>query len=235
VEKIRWKHIYFCSAFLRQLTVDAGYKVAHGGVIYCGVETGKFEQKTSYGSFKKLLFVGRLSEDKDPMTAIRGVAKAREQGLDVTLDLFGKGEPDYEQQLKDECAKLGLGDAAQFKSTTPEQMRRVYSEYDALLFTSNWGEPFALTPLEAMAARLPVVLVPDGGDVELGRDGENCVLAEAANPDSVAAAIQRLANDAALRERIAAQAGEEVVEHYDLKPISEQIEAFLEGAIRADP
>ena len=85
-----------------------------------------------------------ISYEWDPLDA----AKAREQGLDVTLDLYGKGEPDYEQQLKDECANLGLGDAAQFKSTTPEQMRRVYSEYDALLFTSNWGEPFALTPLD---------------------------------------------------------------------------------------
>lgn len=232
VSKIRWKHIYFCSAFLRQLTVDAGYAVQHGGVIYCGVETGKFVQKNDFSAFKKLLFVGRLSEDKDPLTAIRGVAHARENGLKVTLDLYGKGEADYEQLLQREVQQLGLDESVQFKSTTPEKMRQVYSDYDALLFTSNWGEPFALTPLEAMAARLPVVLVPDGGDVELGRDGHNCVLAEAANPVSIAAGIQRLSGDLALRQKIASTAGEDVTLRYDLKPISEQIEAFLESAIR---
>ncbi|WP_309400723.1 glycosyltransferase family 4 protein [Cerasicoccus maritimus] len=232
VERIAWKHIYFCSAFLRQLTLDAGYKVGHGSVIYCGVETAKFEHKTDYSEFKRLLFVGRLSEDKDPLTAIRGVAKARAQGLDVTLDLYGKGDQEYVQQLHDSCADLKLGNAVQFKSCTPEEMRRVYSQYDALLFTSNWGEPFALTPLEAMAARLPVILVPDGGDVELGRDGENCVLAEAANPESLASGIKRLHENPTLRQQIAKSAGTEVDDQYDLKPISEQIESFLENVLR---
>ncbi|MEO0793804.1 MAG: glycosyltransferase family 4 protein [Verrucomicrobiota bacterium] len=230
-DRIAWKNIYFCSAFLRQLTVDAGFPVQHGSVIYCGVETGKFESKIDYSELKKLLFVGRLSEDKDPLTAIRGLAVARQNGLEVTLDLYGKGEPAYEQQLKDESQRLGVDEQVQFKSTTPEKMRRVYSEYDALLFTSNWGEPFALTPLEAMASGLPVVLVPDGGDVELGREGGNCVLAEAANPESIAAALKRLSDDPALRQTIAQTAKAETMERFDLEPISRQIEAFLENAI----
>lgn len=231
-DALRWKRIYFCSAFLRQLTVDAEFAVNHGDVIYCGVETNAFVQKEDFGTLKRLLFVGRLSEDKDPLTAIRAVAKARASGdVAVTLDLYGHGEEAYVQSLRDEVVALGLGDAVRFCSATPDEMRDVYARYDALLFTSNWGEPFALTPLEAMAAHLPVILCPDGGDAELGRDRENCILAEAANPDSVAAGILALAHDPGLQRTIAATAGREVRERYDLDAISGQIEAYLEASI----
>ena len=39
-DEIRFDHVYFCSDFLRQLTMKAGYQVRHGAVIYCGIETG---------------------------------------------------------------------------------------------------------------------------------------------------------------------------------------------------
>ncbi len=226
-EALAWKHIYFCSEFLRQLTADAGFTVQHGEVIYCGVETGAFEKKSDYSAFKRLLFVGRLSEDKDPLTAIRALAEARRQGLDVTLDLFGKGEDTYVAKLHSETEALEVADHIRFLSAPPEKMRAIYAQYDALLFTSNWGEPFALTPLEAMSAGLPVILCPDGGDAELGRDGENCVLAETANPQSVAEGIRSLMQDAKLRKAIADTAIEEVKRRYDLEPISAQIEQFL--------
>jgi len=229
-DQIRWQHIYFCSAFLRKLTVDAGFPVGHGSVIYCAVETAKFTRKTDHTDFRRLLFVGRLSGDKDPLTAIRGVALARQEGVDVTLDLYGKGEPEYERRLKQEVKALDLDAAVVFKLADPEEMKNVYSQYDALIFTSDWGEPFALTPLEAMAARLPVILVPDGGDAELGRDGENCILVEAGSASSVASGIQRLSADSGLRSRIARDAGEEVDEHFDLHSISTKIETFLQNA-----
>ena len=201
--------------------------MAHGEVIYCGIETQVFRPKGSHEAFSRLLFVGRLSEDKDPLTAIRALAEARKLGVSpLTLDLYGRGEEIYVAQLKAEVECLELGGAVRFCSVPAAKMREVYADYDALLFTSNWGEPFALTPLEAMAARLPVIMCPDGGDAELARNGENCLLAQAADPQSYAKAMLRLGSDPALRSSLAAQAWSEV-QAYDIVNISRQIEETL--------
>ncbi|MEM6910168.1 MAG: glycosyltransferase family 4 protein [Verrucomicrobiota bacterium] len=227
-DRLQWKRIYFCSAFMRELTASKGWPVEHAEVIYCGVETGKFSEKADWSRFERLLFVGRLNQDKDPLTAVRALALARKTRPELQLHLYGGGEPAYLDTLQQEAEKLGVADAIELKSVSAHEMRHVYSDYDALLFTSNWGEPFALTPLEAMASGLPVVLCPDGGDAELGRDGENCLLATAGEPSSVAQGILRLAESEALREQLALHALEEVRRLYDLTPIARQIEAALQ-------
>ena len=110
-------------------------------------------------------------------------------------------------------------------------MRQLYSQYDALLFTSNWGEPFAITPLEAMASGLPVITSLDGGQAELARHGENCLVAAAADPALYAARIAELAADPQLRAKLAANGLEEVRRRFDIAPISREIDAFLRAAL----
>ena len=46
-------------------------------------------------------------------------------------------------------------------------MPAVYRAHDLLLFTSEWAEPFALTPIEAMGCGLPVIGTTTGGSAEL--------------------------------------------------------------------
>jgi glycosyltransferase involved in cell wall biosynthesis len=74
-------------------------------------------------------------------------------------------------------------------------------------------------------------MCPDGGDAELARDGENCLLAEAANPDSYARAILKLMEQPALPEELADRAYREV-HQYDIETISRQIEDFLKRVTR---
>lgn len=227
-DQLRFDRVYFCSAALRALTLAAGWPVARGQVIYCGVETGRFARRPAAERFTRLLYVGRLTDDKDPLTALRAVAKVRAAGLPVTLDLYGGGDPDYIEQLKSEAARPELAGAVRFLKATVAQMPAIYADYDALLFTSAWEEPFALTPLEAMAAGVPVIGTPSGGSRELFREGENAAVFPARDDRALAAEIQRLAGRAALRQRIAAQALGEVVARYDLKAICDQIEKYLE-------
>ncbi len=160
---IKFKHIYFCSAFMRDLTASKGWPVSHADVIHCGIETAEFPVKSDHSSFEKLLWVGRLSEDKDPLTAVRALAAAHRNGLThLTLDLYGHGDADYIAKVDAEITSLRLTHSVFRKSAPAPEMRKLYSQYDALLFTSNWGEPFALTPLEAMASGLPVITSLDG-------------------------------------------------------------------------
>jgi glycosyltransferase involved in cell wall biosynthesis len=110
-------------------------------------------------------------------------------------------------------------------------MPDIYAQYDALLFTSAWEEPFALTPLEAMAAALPVIGTPSGGSRELFRDGENALVYPARDDAALAAALSRLRADKPLRTRMAQVGRDEVRAKYDLQAIVTQIETFLKDSI----
>ncbi len=225
---INFSRVYFCSAALRDITVAAGWPVAHGAVIYCGVRTGRFTLRAASPRCERLLYVGRLADDKDPLTALRAVARLRAAGEPVTLDLYGGGDAGYRRQLEAEAQRPELAGAVHFRSAPADEMPGIYAQYDALLFTSAWEEPFALTPLEAMAAALPVIGTPSGGSRELFRDGENGLVYPARDDAALAAAITRLRADPARRERMTATALAEVRARYDLQAIVTQIEDYLE-------
>ena len=231
-QQLRFKSIAFCSAFLRNLTAAKGWPVSHAAVIHCAIDTAAFSVKTDHSRCAKLLWVGRLSADKDPLTAISAVAAAHRAGLtQLTLDLFGSGEPAYVAAVDASIATLGLAEHVRRRHALAGEMRQLYSQYDALLFTSNWGEPFAITPLEAMASGLPVITSLDGGQAELARHGENCLVAAAADPALYAARIAELAADPQLRAKLAANGLEEVRRRFDIAPISREIDAFLRAAL----
>ncbi|MDB6079276.1 MAG: glycosyltransferase family 1 protein [Akkermansiaceae bacterium] len=232
-KKLKLQNIYFCSAFLRDQTASKGWPVAHAKVIHCGIDATAFTVKTSHESFSKLLWVGRMNDDKDPFTAIRALKAARDRGLDLTLDLYGGGAPEDFARVDAEIAALGLEGLVQRRTVPAAAMRDLYAKYDALLFTSNWGEPFALTPLEAGASGLPVISSLDGGQAELVRDGENMLAAKAGDPASYADALERLAKDQALREGMAATALVETQRRFDLPVIIGEIEDFLTKCLKA--
>jgi glycogen(starch) synthase len=228
---IRFKNISFCSAFLRDLTAAKGWPVGHAEVIHTATETSVFTVKTDHSQFTKLLWVGRLSADKDPLTAVRAVAAAHREGMtDLTLDIFGNGDALYLAELDAEILALGLEKHVHRRTALASEMRGLYAQYDALLFTSDWGEPFAITPLEAMASGLPVITSLDGGQVELARHGINCLVAEAANPGLYAKRIAELAASPELRASISANGLEEVRSRLDIAPITRQIETLLLNA-----
>jgi glycosyltransferase involved in cell wall biosynthesis len=225
---LRFKRIYFCSAFMRDFTASRNWPVGHAHVIHCGIDTTAFSVKPSHERFNRLLWVGRMNDDKDPFTAIRALAEVHKRGLtDLTLDLYGGGTSEDLARVDAEISSLGLADHVQRRSAPADEMRALYSRYDALLFTSNWGEPFALTPLEAGASGLPVISSLDGGQAELVKDAVNSIMAAAGDPVSYANAIVRLHADPNLRASIAANAFEAVRTNFDIAPITRQIESFL--------
>ena len=216
---------------MRDLTAEKGYPVDHADIVYCGVEFELFKQKTEFQPPRKFIWVGRLAEDKDPMTTVRGFLKARKQsGLPLYLDVYGRGEADYVQQLEAEIQQNDAGEAIRMKSATHEEMRQLYSDYDAYIFSSNWGEPFALTPLEAMSANLPVIMCPDGGDAELLEDGVNALQFTAGSPDSLSEAILRFLEIDDYGDHMSQTARKQVEERYTIETMTQKIESILQRA-----
>lgn len=232
IQHLRFPRIYFCSQRLREITAQAGYPVQHGAVIHCPVDVQRFhgEPKPTSSPLNKLLYVGRLSEDKGVLTALKALhtIRGRFQGH---LSIYGSGDPAYESMLKDYASTYEL--PVTFCQATPDQMPEVYRKHDALLFTSEWEEPFALTPLEAMASGLPVIGTTTGGSAELLRHGENALTYTAGCARELAAEILTLNEDAALRARLAVTGHSEVRQRFPLQAIVNQVETYLMESLQS--
>jgi len=231
-EEIRFERIYFCSDFLRRITAKAGYAVEHGAVIYCGVETSQIAVRPEGDDFRKLLFAGRLSADKDPLTAIRAMGVLRSRG-ETTLQLFiyGKGDADYVAHLQAAAAELGVADAVTFGAVTRAEMQTLFAAHDALIFTSAWGEPFALTPLEAMAAGVPTICTLEGGSAELIRHEVNALAFATGDAGDLAERILWLKARPVERAKIAAEGKREVRARFGRGTMVDEIEAYLRGSV----
>ncbi|MCL4524205.1 MAG: glycosyltransferase family 4 protein [Acidobacteria bacterium] len=80
-----------------------------------------------------------------------------------------------------------------------------FAAADALLAPSVF-EPFGLIPLEAMACGLPVIITPPMGVAEIATPEDAVILHRADNAAELAAAMRRVMEDSALREKLARNA-----------------------------
>lgn len=222
-----FEHIHFCSKALRDLTVAAGFPVRHGAIIHCSVHTGRFtgSPKAASVPLRKLLYVGRLTPDKGVMTAVLAM-EILKNDFPGTLSIYGHGDEWYERELKEVVDEKKLS-VVFYGAADSANMPGIYAEHDALLFTSEWPEPFAITPLEAMASGLPVIATLTGGSGELFRQGENALTFDAGRPVELARAVRELDRNPEFRVRMAACGQADVRERVSEPVIVDQIEKFL--------
>ncbi|PYQ46779.1 MAG: glycosyltransferase WbuB, partial [Acidobacteria bacterium] len=80
---------------------------------------------------------------------------------------------------------------------------------------------------EYMASGLPTVTIPRPPLTEIVREGQEGLHAREGDAQALAAALVRLADDAALRRRLGASARQRVVERYSWARHCEQLEGVL--------
>lgn len=170
-------------------------------VLPLGVDVERFSPAShrSIGQELRLGYVGRLEEHKGVQVlieALRAVPQA-------TLDIVGDGP--HRPVLEDLIQRWGL--AARIRicgfadhDALPER----YRSFDALVVPSlqrpNWIEQFGRVAVEAMASGVPVVAMDTGSLPEVVGDAGLLVPPE--DPMALAAAIERLSADPALREEL---------------------------------
>ncbi len=83
-----------------------------------------------------------------------------------------------------------------------EKLAAVYSSCEIYLCPS-WDEGLGMPPMEAMACGAALVTYDNGGCRDYARDGETALVARRRDVANLAAKLERLATDEALRARIA--------------------------------
>jgi glycosyltransferase involved in cell wall biosynthesis len=171
-----------------------------------------------------VLFLGRL---------------VRIKGLDVLLSALAE-RPDWQLVVAGDGPLHGelerrareLGVAARFLGTVGAERRaELLAACDALALPSRLledgrHEGLPLVLLEAFAARLPVVATATGGIGDLVRDDREGLLVPADDPAALVRALERLARDPGLGERLA-RAAEPVAAARDWSRIVGSYEQLL--------
>lgn len=218
----RW---LFVSAHLRDRVARELPQVADAPVVHPGVDLAALPARGAAPEWRgELLYAGRLSELKGVQDAVAALVRLPEASLRV----LGHGPPAVVGRLRAQAEALGVADRLALEgAVSPEALAAAYAQADAVLFPSRWAEPWGLVGLEAMAVGVPVVATGTGGSVEYLRDGVNALLHAPGDPAALAAAVQRLAGDAALRARLVAEGRRTAAAHP-----AEACTAVIEGHLR---
>jgi glycosyltransferase involved in cell wall biosynthesis len=102
---------------------------------------------------------------------------------------------------------------------------------DAFVVASQ-SEAFPLSILEALSLGVPTVATAVGGVPEAVRDGETGLLVESGDREGLAAAIERIAHDRALRERMGAAAKTDAAARFSSDRMVKEILAVYERTRR---
>lgn len=167
--------------------------------VHNGVDTAVFRpQAPSRRRGPTIGFVGRLSPEKNPAMFVRAAARLHERRPGVRFVMFGAGP--LEAELRALVRDVGLAQALRLAGERAD-MSSAYGELDILALTS-WHEGRPLALLEAMACGLPAVATSVGGVPELVAVDETGMLVPPGDDDALAAALERLVEDAPLRRRL---------------------------------
>ena len=173
----RAKHIFWVS----QSSFD-GYAfhklfARKSSVLYNVIDTDEIYTKLSQDPNTydyDLIYVGRLTYQKNPQRLLRLCARLKQDKPDLKVAIVGTGE--LEDELKALSQELNLEDTVRFLGFQPNPIKMVACS-KAMILTSRWeGTP--MCALEAMALGTPVVSTPSDGMKDLLTDGVSGYLTE---------------------------------------------------------
>jgi glycosyltransferase involved in cell wall biosynthesis/peptidoglycan/xylan/chitin deacetylase (PgdA/CDA1 family) len=203
-------------------------------VVHCGVDPEWFGQRHFSNTRTRFEFVCIASFE--PVKGHRYLISACERlmmrGVDFTCHLVGDGP--QRKEIERQIADCSLNDVVVLHGAkTRREVARLVARSDAAVLASTptrsgkrEGIPVAL--MEAMSAGLPVVASRTGGIPELVNHEDSGFLVTPGDPVSLADALERLALDASLRERMGRAGRETILREFD----QERCAADLVGLIQ---
>ncbi len=169
---------------------------ARGQVLFNGIRLADFEGVTPYSHPRPyILGIGRHVDQKGFDVLLRAYARLLEISPNTSTDLLLAGNGARHEQLKELSATLGLEGRAHFIGRVDRPVAVSLFKGCAFFVLPSRHEPMGIVNLEAMAAGKAVVASRVGGVPELVFEGENGLLVEAGNVESLAVALKSLVED----------------------------------------
>ena len=179
------------------------------------------------GHALRVLSVGRLDAEKNPLLLADVLADLRGDGSPWVLDVCGDGA--LRDALEARAAELGIADALHVRGfvAPSDGLRDLYRAADMFLHVS-WIEGVPQVLLEAWASGLPVVATDVGG-VRAATGADGALLVGPGDARAAADALRRIRDDAATRASLT-RSGLALARERTLEREADRVTAFLASA-----
>lgn len=208
-------------------------------VVPYGIQSERFAQadpaavaaiRQAHGGVPLLLFVGQLRYYKGVEFLIRAM-----RHVPGALVLLAGGESSARRAALESLAQTeGVAERVVFLGEQDEQLPALYHACEMFVLPSiERSEAFAIVQLEAMAAGRPVVSCDVGTGVAwVNQHGSTGLVVPPRDPQALAAAINGLLADPALRAQMGAAGRARVAAHFTQARMLADIEAVYKRVLR---
>jgi len=183
----------------------------------------------------RILSVGRLEWKKGYENALLAIRRLLDRGVACEYRIVGDG--DYLPAVAFMRRQLGLEGVVEVLGALPrEDVRQEMQSADVLLHSAV-SEGFCNAVIEAQSMELPVVCTDADGLRENVADGETGFVVPRRDPEALAAKLEVLARDPALRQRMGKAGRKRVLMNFRLSDQLDRLEDFYRqvlNGVRAD-
>src|SRR5438128_596816 len=224
LESVAWRYMHWSYGQLdtvfvnseeyRQSWIERGLDPAKLKILPRGLDTELFHPARREPAFfetfgadngeVRLLYVGRVSREKDLDVLADAYRRLRAEDLPVQLFVVGHGP--YAEAFAE-----SLPDAFFTGYLRGRELATAYASADIFVFPST-TDTFGNVIIEAQASGVPVVVSDSGGPKELVEAKANGLIPKSHDVDDFVRAVRVLVTDPALRERMGKSARNSVID-----------------------
>ncbi|MDR3613854.1 MAG: glycosyltransferase family 4 protein [Candidatus Obscuribacterales bacterium] len=210
-------------------------------VIPNGIDANKFacstdvaELRTKHGIEHEdvVLFVGRMVFEKGVQVLLDAVPAILQERPNTTFILAGTGG--FFEGLKAKAHELSVSQNVRFFGHANDKDLAELFQLATIMVVPSLYEPFGITALEAMAARVVLVTSDRGGLNDINDHMRVGLKTYAERPESIAWAVTTALADPALRARLIDAAFTEVQEHYTWDAIADKTLVVYRRVLQGD-
>ncbi len=236
----RAERVITCSAYMREHVADVfGLEEERIAVIGNGIDPSELvpvdDLDTLRSRFARrderlVLLVGRLVYEKGFQLALEALPGLIERVGNVRFLVAGSGTA--EGELRGQARALGLDAHGAFLGWIGDDVLHSLYRISDLTVVPSIYEPFGLVALEAMASGCPCLVADTGGLREVVPNEQVGLRFRSRDPESLGQMAELLLTDAALRDRLVAEASEHVL-GFDWSDVARQV-VSLYGEVAAE-
>ena len=162
-----------------------------------------FEKFGAKNGQVRLLYVGRVSREKDLDLLAEAYRRLRDEGLSIQLCIVGHGP--YSKEFSE-----ALPEALFTGYLTGNELAAAYASADIFVFPST-TDTFGNVIIEAQASGMPVIVSDSGGPKELVENNQNGLITKSHDVEDLTRAIRELVLDSDRRKHMGDRARDSVI------------------------
>ncbi|MBU47475.1 MAG: hypothetical protein CL920_02120 [Deltaproteobacteria bacterium] len=193
--------------------------------------TAQLRERFDVVGTKNILFIGRLSFEKNIDQLIDALALLVQKDPSYRLILVGEGP--YEQHLREKLKQLNLLSYTTFLGPQDHQTiveQNLYRLGDVFV-TCSKAETLGITVLESMLQKVPVICVPEKGYRDLVEDHKTGFFVEAGSATSLSETLQHLFTHPKDLQKVIQPAYEYALKTHSTEQVVEQFKTLYTATL----